>query len=326
MNIKAIKTNIKPIILQLFPKYYYHRLIHTGKEEKNVNCYQIANTLSVPYDPAGKYPTMYTEPQDFYEERKRKMAYDQNGIPMYRYQGTPIYHPVYLIQWGLSEFGYYLSTHNDTHLETAKLIADWLLKNQDKKNGLWYYPYDYVHEFTNCKLTAPWASAMAQGQAVSLLTRIYRLTKDEKYIAASIKAIAMLDVPVSDGGFAAEVWGHTIFEEYPTIPYSLTLNGFMFCALGLYDLTTVIDDEKARQLWEVAKQALEAIVPLYDGDLMSVYCLSYVNMGNIKRHWAEHYHPLHITLLQCFESIMPNPTFEFYIRRWAKFLGIKIGE
>jgi hypothetical protein len=64
--------------------------------------------------------------------------------------------------------------------------------------------------------------------------------------------------------------------------------------------------------------------PLYDGDLMSVYCLSHVTKGNVGRHWAGGYHPLHIILLQCFESFMPNPTFEFYIKRWAKFIGIKV--
>ena len=29
------------------------------------------------------------------------------------------------------------------------------------------------------------------------------------------------------------------YEEYPTLPPNLTLNGFMFALLGLYDLSTI---------------------------------------------------------------------------------------
>ena len=326
MIYKKLKSFLKPIVLIMAPRLYHRRLIKSAISEMNVNSPYVSAAISIPYDPAGKYPTMYDAPPKFYEKRKRTMEYDENGIPMLKIADNSVYDPVYTIQYALSEYGFFISTHKKSHLETAKRICDWLLDSQDVEDGCWYYKYDYVHEPTLFLLKAPWASAMAQGQAISLLTRMYITTKDNKYLAAAIKATTMLNIPISSGGLASDLWGHTVYEEYPTIPYSITLNGFMFCALGLYDISLLTEDKHVAELWHNAKNTLTFMVPLYDGDIMSIYCLSHVTMGNVKRQWADRYHYIHITMLQCFESFMPNPTFEFYIKRWAGFWGIKINE
>lgn len=321
-----MKSYFKPIVLMLAPRFYYKRLIKQAIQEMNVNSPYVSAAISIPYNPVGKYPTMYDNPPKFYEKRKRTMEYDENGIPMLSIDGNVVYHPVYMIQYALSEYGFFMSTHDISYFETAKKISEWLIDRQDVDNGCWYYSYDYVHEPTQCLLKAPWASAMAQGQAISLLTRMYHATKDKKYLLAAMKATTILDVPISSGGLASELWGHTIYEEFPTIPYSITLNGFMFCVLGLYDLSQTIEDKRVTKLWNEAKDAIMFMVPLYDGDIMSTYCLSHVTMGNIKRYWAGAYHSIHIIMLQCFESFMPSTTFEFYIKRWAGFWGIEINE
>ncbi len=242
MNNRSFKSRIKPFVLQIAPKYYHRRLIRLSRQEMNVNNLEVLPTLSIMYNPLGKYPTMYDRPQDYYAKKKKEMTFDSKGIPLFNINGNAIYHPVYLIQYALSEYGFYIFSQDNEHLASAQQIADWLLQSQDGETGFWYYLYDYIHELTGCLLKAPWASAMAQGQAVSLLTRIYHVTKDEKYLNAAIKATKLLNVPISSGGLASVLCGHVVFEEYPTIPYSYTLNGFMFCALGLYDLTTVVDD------------------------------------------------------------------------------------
>src|SRR5690606_31660539 len=151
---------------------------------------------------------------DYYAKKKKEMTFDSNGIPLLNINGNAIYHPVYLIQYALSEYGFYIFSHDNEHLVAAQQIADWLLQNQDGETGCWYYLYDYIHELTGCLLKAPWESAMAQGQAVSLLTRIYHVTKDEKYLNAAIKATKLLNVPISSGGLASVLCGHVVFEEY----------------------------------------------------------------------------------------------------------------
>ena len=326
MIYKKLRLYLKPIVLMMAPRLYHKRIIKSSIREMNVNSPYVSAAISIPYEPIGKYPTMYDAPPKFYEKRKRAMVYDENGIPMLNIAGNAVYHPVYMIQYALSEYGFFLSSHDKSHLETAKRISDWLLDNQDANNGYWYYPYNFTHVFTKYVLKAPWASAMAQGQAISLLTRMYQTTNDNKYLVAAVKATTMLDVPILSGGLASELWGHTVYEEYPTIPYSITLNGFMFCALGIYDLTQSTDDKHVSELWNKAKDTLTFMVPLYDGDIMSTYCLSHVTMGNIERQWAEGYNSIHVTMLQCFQSFIPNPTFKFYIKRWAGFWGIKIDE
>ena len=86
------------------------------------------------------------------------------------------------------------------------------------------------------------------------------------------------------------------------------------------------DRRSCRKALEQSKRHNKFYGTAFDGDIMSIYCLSHVSVGNIKRYWADAYNTIHIVLLQCFQSIMPNPTFEFYIKRWASFWGIKIDE
>ena len=323
---KKLKSHFKPIVLLIAPKLYYRRLVKIAIKEMNVNSLCISTASSIPYNCIGKYPTMYNSPPAFYEKRKRSMLRDKDGIPMYIIDNKPVYDPTYIIQYGLSEYGFFVSTHDKSHFETARKIAEWLIDNQDVVSGYWYYSYNYTHKFTKFLLEAPWASAMAQGQAISLLTRMYKVTNEYKYISAAKKATKLFDVPIVSGGLASEMWGHTVYEEYPTIPYSLTLNGFMFCALGIYDLTQATDDKQVADLWSKAKDTLNFMVPLYDGDIMSAYCLSHVTVGNVQRDWADRYNSIHVTMLQCFESFIPSPTFKFYIKRWASFFGIVINK
>jgi heparosan-N-sulfate-glucuronate 5-epimerase len=324
VTLRYLRAYLKPFVMTVAPKQYYRHLIRQAIKEMNVNSPYIRPVIMVPYDSFGMYPTMYDRPPSFYEKRKSSMKWDENGIPMLNMDGTDVYHPVYMTQYALSEYGFFMTTNRDSHLETVKIISDWLVANQDVSTGYWIYSYDYVHEPTKFVLKAPWASAMAQGQAISLLTRLYRLTHIESYLEAAIRAVKMLDVPISNGGLASELWGHVVYEEFPTIPYSFTLNGFMFCALGLYDLSRLVKQEYIVNLWRKAVDTLTFMVPLYDGDFMSTYCLSHVTVRNATRKWAEPYHYIHIKMLQCFQSIIPNPTFEFYIRRWAGFWGIEI--
>jgi heparosan-N-sulfate-glucuronate 5-epimerase len=129
--------------------------------------------------------------------------------------------------------------------------ADWLLQQQDDKGG---WPVGVTLNKDKSKysqadeLTPGWYSGMGQGHAMSVLTRAYASSKEEKYLAAAVKAIDLFELSSSQGGVVARfldtsyVW----YEEYPTRPSSFILNGFMYSLLGLYDLWATLDEQADR--------------------------------------------------------------------------------
>jgi heparosan-N-sulfate-glucuronate 5-epimerase len=65
--------------------------------------------------------------------------------------------------------------------------AQWFLLNQDK-DGRWTTPIS--HKIANTLyLDRNWPSAMAQGHALSVLTRAYNLTRDQRFIESARKAL-----------------------------------------------------------------------------------------------------------------------------------------
>ena len=64
----------------------------------------------------------------------------------------------------------------NNHEAAFMASARWLLKNQDPKGG-WSTPVRPVLN-TVVKLKPGWYSSMAQGQAMSVLTRAYHITKN----------------------------------------------------------------------------------------------------------------------------------------------------
>jgi hypothetical protein len=133
--------------------------------------------------------------------------------------------------------------------EAAIRAAKWLVSKQ-RPDGTWAYAFDNPLAWAGTAVRAPWVSGMAQGQALSLLVRVWRITGDDAYLDAGRKALASFSVPVEEGG-VLRVWrGHPFYEEYPTTERpTLVLNGFLFALVGLHDYAAETGDAEARQLW-----------------------------------------------------------------------------
>lgn len=54
------------------------------------------------------------------------------------------------------------------------------------------------------ELPPGWYSAMAQGQAMSLLVRAYLLTHDAKYLKAAVEAMKLFEISSEQGGVLAK--------------------------------------------------------------------------------------------------------------------------
>ena len=268
------------------------------------------------YDSTKQYFS-YTK-QDL--QKQDTVLKDDNGIALTKYKDESRYNPVTISQYGLKQYSNYIETGDNQYYDKAKIQADYLINVQDKETGKFYYDYDFKVSGTNQTLKAPWSSAMAQGQVISLLVRIYSVSGDKKYIEASKLAMKPLTISVQDGGLKADFFGYDYYEEYPTIPESYTLNGFMFTLIGLYDLYNVTGDTQAQELYNKGIETLEYCLPFYDSTGISLYHLAHLTDRNLPLHYSESYHTIHIIQLKTLDQIENNSTFKYYINRWEGYV------
>jgi hypothetical protein len=186
-------------------------------------------------------------------------THDSTGVRMFMLNGTMYNHPVAQAQYGIQLLESYRITGNTTYLDRAKLQAQRLVDRRVLRSNAWFYPYPFtiaVHGSTDI-LNPPWYSMMAQGQALSLFTRLYQATGGAAWrTAADATFASFLLAPV-----AGQPWGvyvvdnHLWLEEYPNpklVTGDRTYNGHTFSAYGLYDYWTLTQDANAKLLLQGA--------------------------------------------------------------------------
>jgi len=272
------------------------------------------NAITAKYDPTRRYYSMGGS----YPMREPK---DQNGVAwIYRKEIDGFsYHPVSIAQYGLGQFSNYVGTQKKVFLEEARLQADYFLRSIDRSTGEYKYDFDYKHPFHEV-LEAGWASAMAQGLAISLLVRFYDQTGDEEYLETCRLAMKPLMVPVKDGGLLADFFGHPFYEEYPTESPSFTLNGFMFTLIGLLDLWIVAKDQTAKRLFDEGMNTLIFALPFYDANGISMYWLSHLAGIEVPVRVDPQYHMTHIRQLQTINQFAQSSLIDYYIRAWSEYV------
>ena len=123
----------------------------------------------------------------------------------------------------------------------------------------------------------PWYSALGQGYALSLFSRLYELTGDETYQQAAEATFASYLEP----GPAATPWvvevdpdGYLWLQEYPGSANEGVFNGFMVAALGIYDYYRVTGDPDALALFRGAATTVADYAASYRrAGWRSLYCL-----------------------------------------------------
>ena len=198
-------------------------------------------------------------------------------------------------------------------------MADWLLRRQEGRSGTWLYHFAYPVPGADI-LPQPWASALAQGQAISLLRRAYHHTGKRRYLSAARRALRPLRRAVTRGGLRRRWLGLPFFEEYPTRANpTYVLNGFQQCLLGLHDLSDV--SPIARRLFDRGMETLAAVLGEYDlGNGRSTYSLAHLNWPFAAIPATDSYHLSHVGMLRLLHRIRPNPIVRRQARRWLRGL------
>lgn len=277
------------------------------------------------YEATGRYPLW----SESWTKLEARVSIDQQGLPYVKYPAGQIYNPVTISIFGLLAYNRFLQTHQSEEQAKFLKMAKWLVEHQDKENGSWLYEVDYDYEAIDEKLQSPWISGMAQGVAISVLTRAYSISQEQVFLEAAQKALFPFSKPVGEGGvkreFSLSATSNLLFfEEYPTQPSpSYALNGFMFALLGLHDLAKSGNLE-ADRLFQSGMKTLRAILPLYDLSDGSSYDLVHLTRPPRPVHRDSSYHLVHITLLNALGSATNDERLLWFRDHWNSY-GSPVG-
>lgn len=244
--------------------------------------------------------------------------FSQEGIPLTRFHRKPDWqhNPITVCQYGLHHFNKYLREQDERSKEIFLIQANWLVENAERGANdsiVWHYRVDIPFY----KITAPWISGMAQGEAISVLLRAHQLTGEQKFIDTAQGAWKIFQVPAHDGGVISYFPDNRpIIEEYPSTEMMTgVLNGCISAVFGVYDFAQYLDDKQADQFFHKLIDSLKHNLNRYDCGYWSYY-----DQKPPMRLTSKAYHRLHIEQLKVLYEITGDVIFKNYGGRWQRYL------
>ena len=235
-------------------------------------------------------------------EKVTRFGVEANAIPTTKTdEGKEIYFSIAIFQYGLGAFDLFLLNNDESMLSKAIACADWALENQ-LENGGWL-TFDHIspeHPY----------SSMAQGEAISLLLRIYKNTAQEKYLIAAKKARDFMLQSIEKDGTAKYV-GEDVFL-YENTDQPLILNGWIFSIWGLWDYAKVVSDNENLEIVNKSLTSLEKKLADFDIGYWSKY-------DDGKRMTSPFYHSLHIAQLKVMYDLTGTQAYLEYAQKWERY-------
>ena len=234
-------------------------------------------------------------------------------LPKVLYGGKPYWNAVTISLYGLQKYNRFVQDADKRDWARARRAADWLVRHQTD-DGAWNYrmPFSFPRDYVPFKL--PWLAAQAQGNALSLLVRVWRRTGDARYGRAMRRGLLPLTREVGDGGVRRHVRGYVVYEGFPTVRPSVCLEDFQLALLGLYDAAPY--SPRARRLLAHGLRGLRWSLPYYTDDQgRPLYDLMHVSSPLGERYEA-FAHPLNAALLRTLGQVSGDDRLRRYAKRW----------
>lgn len=221
--------------------------------------------------------------------------------------------PVTVAQIGLG--AWQLARHAPRWATVIEQAADWLTAHMDSA-GLLPYHFPMAHTY---RLAPPWCSAMAQGQAASLLVRAAHTVGRDDFGHAAASAVRCLTEP--DSALVVTTAEGPVLQEYPADPAPHVLNGWIFGLWGLYDVARAGPGYATAVATAAFDQGIAALVgrlPRYEmAGGWSRYDLRTEGPVNVA---SPFYHHLHIQQLLALSRLVDKPVFARTAARWQRAL------
>jgi len=260
---------------------------------------------------------------EYYMDFSRKANYsgphDAAGLPLLDYRGRIglQYNPIAIAQWGLGNYNLFHHTGDQTRREKFIAASDWLVAHLEQNpSGVWVWNHYFNWEYRTL-LRAPWYSALAQGQGISLLARASQEARSDEYLRAAERAFTSFLKPTTDGGVAfTDEQGNLWFEEYIVSPPTHILNGFLWAAWGVYDYFLATRSGAAQDLFAEAVRTLKTNLGRYDLGFWSLYEQSDTVLPMLA---SPFYHRLHIVQLRVMHRLTGDEIFARFADRWETY-------
>jgi hypothetical protein len=263
--------------------------------------------------------------------------HDSAGIPMLNYHGKIglQYNPIAIAQWGLGNYNLFCQSQSEGRSEQRRqerkkkflAASDWLRAHLEPNLlGSWVWNHQFDWEYRS-PLKAPWHSALAQGQGISLLVRAYRETGSATYLETAERAFASFLKSTREGGVTfTDKRGNLWFEEYIVSPPTHILNGFIWASWGVYDYFLATQNIAARDLFEQAVLTLRANLNRYDLGFWSLYeqtghgQTEHEQSGTLFPMVASpFYHRLHVVQLRVMHRLTGDEIFARFAGKWETY-------
>jgi hypothetical protein len=215
-------------------------------------------------------------------------------------------------QWGLGALDRFYGGEGEAWREGAIACGRDVARCVDEQGAL-VQTAPYPHTFL---LEPPWISAMAQGQAASLLVRLAGETGEDAFVEVARRCLAPLARSTADGGVGALLDGRPWPEEYPTSPHSFVLNGGIFAIWGYRDVGVALDDSAATAEFERLVDTLALNIHRWDLGYWSRYDLFPHPLVNVA---SSSYHVLHMSQLRVMNELAPRPQLAAAHERFAVY-------
>lgn len=188
--------------------------------------------------------------------------FDTEGIP--HLIDPAGYHPTTIAQYALACWNQYLATQNENYRTAFLAQANWLIKNEVRiGDGAGGWPISFPHP--DVYNGGPWLSALSQSTGLSVLTRAYQLTHQEKYLEVMRRVVRTFELDILDGGVSTPISPDGIFfEEVAVYPAAHSLSGFVWVLLGLFDYLECTADSQAETLIQRSHATMHRLLEEYD--------------------------------------------------------------
>lgn len=262
-------------------------------------------------------------PMNFIAKTAFKNHCDDDGVIMLNYHGSIglQYNPNAIAQQALGYFDKYLDDQKD---EDAFLTqANYFLnKGRDVRDGIILWEYNFPFEMRNY-LSSPWRSALAQGQALSVLIRAHQVTGNKIYAETAHKGYKAFHSSAREheAGVLDDQDGFIWLEEYILNPPNHVLNGFIWALWGVRDYAVYFNDDHAHNLWEECLKTLEANLENYDLGFWTSYDWP---QGYDKKQplmpSSIYYQKLHAVQMLAMYNLTDRKIFLKYHKKWQAYL------
>jgi heparosan-N-sulfate-glucuronate 5-epimerase len=250
-----------------------------------------------------------------YGESWEDAARDGDGV---LYGGpSRCYHPIHISQYALHLYRLWHAGGDPSVRADFLAQATWLRDHQQSGAVDGSYRFDFP--WSKYGAGAGWSSAMAQGEAISVLLRAERVKPSAGYADAALRAANPFFYDVDGGGVAWRDADDLFFEEIANRHAPHVLNGCIYALWGLWELWKQTGDPAQERLVEACADTLRRWLPSYDTGWWTLY--SRMRSASGRPHVATlKYHQFHIAQMRVLAKMFDEPSFDEAARRWTSYV------